>query len=369
MSAAIMLVIQSVFLVITKDLPIFLWIPCMILAAGFMYLFIFLSLRIPPSKAVYCCACAFLVAELAASLEWQLHIYMLYLGISAWWAQLLLLVITYSLILMIAYFLEKPLLTEDYLHQLTTKELFTAVGIVIFVFAFSNMSFITTGSPFTGTMFTDILNIRTLVDMGGAAVLCAFQSRIGEYMAEKEVTAIQAVLKSQYDQYRNFQDSMELVHIKYHDLKHQIAGLRAETDTEKRKEWLDAMEHELEQNELVNKTGNHVLDTILAAKIHQAKKNDIRITCVADGTLLNFMHVTDICTIFGNALDNARESVVMLDDPEKRLIHVSVSAQKNFVFIQVSNYCEKKLNWESGELPKTTKADKKNHGFGLKSIR
>ena len=40
------------------------------------------------------------------------------------------------------------------------------------------------------------------------------------------------MLKSQYDQYRNYQDSLDLIQMKYHDLKHQITGLRAESDEE-----------------------------------------------------------------------------------------------------------------------------------------
>ena len=69
--------------------------------------------------------------------------------------------------------------------------------------------------------------------------------------------------------------------------------------------------------------------------IFHCRKNNIQITCVADGKILDFIHVIDICTIFGNALDNAIEHVVMIPEKEKRLIHVSVSQKKNFVFIKV----------------------------------
>lgn len=363
------LFIQSVFLILTDDLPTVFWIPCMAVAVGLMYLYIRIACRTTAMEGGYCCARAFLLAEFVASLEWQLHTYLLYIGADALWIQLALFLVIYGGIFSFIYVLEKPVFSEEYLSQLTLKEFISAAGIVVVVFAFSNLSFVVSNTPFTGVLIPDIFIIRTLVDLGGIAVLYAFQSRIAEYMAEKEKASIHAMLKSQYEQYRNYQDSMELVHIKYHDLKHQIAGLRAETDVEKRKEWLDAMEKELESGELLMKTGNSVLDTILGAKILYARKKDIRITCVADGILLKFMHVTDICTIFGNALDNAVESVVMLEDPKKRLIHVTVSAQKNFVFIQVSNYCEQELKREGGQMPATTKSDKKNHGFGLKSIR
>ena len=98
------------------------------------------------------------------------------------------------------------------------------------------------------------------------------------------------------------------------------------------------------------------------------RANNIKVTCVADGNILDFMHVADICTIFGNALDNAIESVSLIEDPEKRLIHLSVSPRKNFVIIQINNYCENQIKIKNG-YPVTTKADKASHGFGLKSIR
>jgi sensor histidine kinase regulating citrate/malate metabolism len=215
-----------------------------------------------------------------------------------------------------------------------------------------------------------IFLLRPIVDFCGLAVAYAYQSRISEYMAAKERDAMQMVLRSQYDQYRYYQNTMEMVHIKYHDLKHQITGLRAETDNEKRKEWLDRLEEELEENHLVDHTGNQVLDTILGAKVFQAQRIHARLTCVADGKLLGFMHVTDICTIFGNALDNALEAVAMIEDQEKRMIQVFLTRQKQFISIVVSNYCGEHGPKQSEQgTYLTTKSDKKNHGYGLKSIR
>ena len=116
-------------------------------------------------------------------------------------------------------------------------------------------------------------------------------------------------------------------------------------------------------------TGNKVLDAILGAKSNRAKRNHIQMTCVINGKLLDFLHVTDICSIFGNALDNALENAIMINDEKKRLIHISVSEQKGFIFVKIANYCENPVDISSGEMPETTKLDKKSHGFGLKSIR
>lgn len=359
---------QVLFLELTGGLPIPFWLPCMMVAVVIMYGFLLFGGGLSVLAAGYCCARVFLLAEFTASLEWQAFAFMQSVGYGCLWLQVLLVAVIYGGCFFAAVRLERPVLTADYLKQLTVREVLAAAGIAAAIFAFSNLSFLYSNLPFTSPHRADIFTIRTLVDFGGMAVLFAYQSRICDYMAEHELAAMNAVLKSQYDQYRNYQDSLDLIHLKYHDLKHQIAGLRMETDEEKRRKWLDAMEEEVSAFENFNKTGNQVLDTILAAKIFNCRKNSIQITCVADGKLLDFMHVMDICSIFGNALDNAIEHVVMIPEKEKRLIHVSVSAKRNFVFIKIENYCEAEIEKNDRELITTTKADKQNHGFGLRSI-
>lgn len=362
------LAVQILFLNFTGNLSTIFWIPCMIMAAGLMYICIRLCSDLSALAAGYCCAKAFLLAEFAASLEWQIHTWLQAIGIYSWWTNILLLVLVYGICFIAVFFLERTMFSQEYILQLTLKEVLSAAGMVAAAFAFSNLSFVYGNSPFTSQLKADIFNIRTLIDLGGIAILCAYQSRTCEYIAENELTAIQSILRSQYDQYRNYQDSLELIHMKYHDLKHQIAGLRAETDDQRRKKWLDALEEEISAFGTVNKTGNQVLDTVLAAKIFHCRNNNIQITCIADGKALDFMHVTDLCSVFGNALDNAIENVVLIPEKEKRLIHVSVSSKKDFVFIKIENYCETEIKKNAQQLIHTTKADKQNHGFGLKSI-
>lgn len=84
--------------------------------------------------------------------------------------------------------------------------------------AFSNLSFLNENAPFASRRRADIFSIRTLIDFGGIAILYAYQSRISEYVAE-ELSVMNVMLKSQYDQYRNYQDSLDLIQMKYHDLK------------------------------------------------------------------------------------------------------------------------------------------------------
>ena len=367
--ALLMLTVQCVFLTVTGNVSEVLWIPCMIIAVAIMYVFLLLGGNMKPLGAGYCCARAFVLAEFVASLQWQIVSIIQVQGIQTIWAEILITIIVFGGCFVIDIYLERDFLKQDYLQQMTVKEVIAAAIMAVTIFAFSNLSFLNENAPFASKERADIFSMRTLVDFGGIAILHAYQSRISEYVTEKELSAMNVILKSQYDQYRNYQDSLDLIQMKYHDLKHQITALRVESDEEKRKKWIDAMEEEVSAFENMSKTGNQVLDTILAAKIFHCRKNHIQITCVADGKLLDFMHVTDLCSVFGNALDNAIEHVIMIPEAEKRLIHLTVSAKKNFVFIKIENYCEDKIQRNENNLITTTKTDRQNHGFGLKSIR
>ncbi len=369
LGCCVMLMIQSVFLIVTGKLPEVFWIPCMVAAVSMMYVFLLFGGGLTPLRAGYCCARAFVLAEFIASLQWQIVSAFQAGGYSCIWLQIVITIVVYVSCFFINIKLEKNFLTQNYLQQMTVKEVTAAVLMALAIFAFSNLSFLYDKMLFTSTKRPDIFAIRTLVDFGGMAILHAYQSRISEYIAENELSSMNLILKTQYDQYRNYQDSLDLIQMKYHDLKHQITGLRTETEEERRKQWLDAMEEEVSAFENLNKTGNKVLDTILAAKIFHCRKNQIKITCVADGKLLDFMHVTDLCSIFGNALDNAIEHAVMIPEVEKRLIHLTVTAKRGFVFIKIENYCEENITKNKEQLISTTKTDHKNHGFGLKSIK
>lgn len=360
---------QCALLVLTEDVEAgVLWIVIMGIAFLLMVLYIGICAEVSPQGVLYVACAAFLHAEFAASLEWQLHSWCMksYRGGGMFFTALLIAV--YAAVFSFFYFMSRRHITEDFVKSLTWKEALSPSILIVFTFAFSNLSFFLSGSPFSGRVTEDIFAIRTLADGFGAAVFWGGQISISELLTQKELYSIRHVLSSQYEQFRYYQESEEMLHMIQHDLKHQIEGLRGETNEQKKEEWLNLIENELDKWWLPQRTGNPVFDTILSAKLRRARQLDVRITCVADGALLSRLHVADICTIFGNALDNALESVVMIPDPEKRLIHVSVSAQKNFIFINISNTLGTTLI-ESENTLLTTKRDKKNHGYGIKGIK
>lgn len=368
------LAVQCLFLTLTDRLPLLLWMPCMIVAVGLMFVLTALCCDMPLTTVGYCTIRAFLLAEFAASLGWQLYSYVQY---SLGWQEagmrksLLLLGVlaaVYALVFCGVRWLEGR--REDPRTAMAFRlwELWSPILIALVCFFLSNLSFVYRNTPFTGSELTDIYNTRTLVDLAGVVMLYAYHVQRCELYVQRELGALQSVLENQYSQYQQSRESIDVINHKYHDLKHQIAVLRAEPDAARRSAYLDGMEEEIRDYEAQNKTGNSVLDTVLTGKSLYCARHSIELTCVADGARLEFMDVMDICTIFGNILDNAIECELSIKDKGRRLIHMAVYAKKDFLVIRCGNYCPEPLKFQNG-LPVSTKADKTYHGYGIKSIR
>lgn len=362
--------LQASFLVLTKQTENhFWWLVCMAAAVIFMYDFIYYCSDMNRKDAAYYCVHAFVIAEFAASLEWQLDCYFYYsLELTSPMLGAVCLVIVYSLVYAVIFLLYRRPKGHDEALAITNGELFSGIVIAMAVFMMSNLGFTNFSTPFSGQQRSEIFNIRTIIDLGGVAILYAYHVQRLDFRMRKELESVQAILHNQYVQYKQSQEAMDIINYKYHDLKHHIIALRAEENAEKRNDYLDEMEEKLKSYEAHTNTGNQVLDTLLTSKNLYCMKNNISVTSVVDGTLFGFMDTMDICSIFGNAFDNAIECEKKIQDKEKRLIHISAFSQRNFLIVRFENYCESELTFNEN-LPVTTKKSKEFHGYGLKSIR
>lgn len=349
----------AAFLYLTGDVPLLWWIPCMAAAIVWIYLYLLATRELNLLEAGYCCARAFIVAEFAASVEWQFHC-----GI---WPQrgageplsLLLLAVVYAVVYGFLFCFESRRKIAARL-VITPTAMLMAVVMAVTVFAVSNLSFVS-GDEVTIVVFY----IRTLVDFAGVLILSVQHEQLREAALHSELAAMDNVLHRQYEQYKQSKENIRLINRRYHELKMQIAAIRAERDKVKQDAALAEMESDIHRYEAENKTGNPVLDTLLTAKSMYCQQHGINLTCVADGTLLDFLSTGEICTIVGTALDNATECVLTETDPEKRLIRVAVYAQNGFVMLRFENYCAQPVELGPDGLPRQSS----HGGYDLKSVR
>lgn len=187
-----------------------------------------------------------------------------------------------------------------------------------------------------------------------------------EINLEKELTLQQQMWAKHKAQYKMSKETIDIINAKCHDLKHQIAALRAMNNMDDRSKAIDSIEDSVMIYDLIVKTGNEILDTVLTEKGLLCKQKNIVLSCIADGKLLNFMDPIDLYTIFGNALDNAVEGVLKVSD-EMREISLHLHEKAGMILLQVENPYEGKIKMQGG-LPMTSKQEKAYHGFGVKSI-
>lgn len=211
----------------------------------------------------------------------------------------------------------------------------------------------------------ELYTIYSLFDMVCCLFLLTLQCEIaGKENEQQNNEILKHILFQQKQQMKMSKETIELINIKCHDIKNQIAMLGSRVPKEDIKELASAVNI----YDMAFKSGNEALDVLMVEKLMLCESKNIRFDCMAEGSILAFMKQSDIYSLFGNALDNAIEAVDRIANPEKRCISVKVRLEKGMVIIHFENFYEGRLTFTSG-LPLTTKQDKRYHGFGMKSIR
>jgi hypothetical protein len=358
-------------------LPLRFWIPTMIGAVALMYFTLYLVLDIKPKDCGVITTHAFVLSEFTASLYAQLYVWSVYISeIRSVVASVLTMIVVYAFAYNIYYKVERDNIPSERNLNITTKELWGVLATGVGAFIMSNLSFVVKKSPFSAT--ENMLYVRTLVDFGGMLMLMTQMGRRNEMMAKNENDAINQLFTKQYEQYKLAVDNSEALRKEMHDMKHYVLALKNEDDPAKRAEVLEDMEQSIAIQESFMNTGNRVLDVILTTKSLQCQKKNITLNAMIDGDILTGIHVKDICSLFGNLIDNAIEATQMLEDVEKRLITLSVRSRNQFIIVECENCSDpssvrlKKSQtrriFKRANLPATTKRDNVKHGYGLKSI-
>lgn len=193
-------------------------------------------------------------------------------------------------------------------------------------------------------------------------------------MKQEENDTMLGIIKQMWNedrkQYQIQKESMDIINIKCHDLRHQIQDYRQSSNSGGKA--VDKMMAQLEKNiyiyDAVIKTGNDVLDVILSNISLRCQKKDVQLTCMVDGKELLFMDEADTYSLFGNMLDNALEYEEKVNSKDKRFISLTLKKVKNFAHVHCENYFQDERNICKRKGLFTTKKDTINHGFGIKSM-
>lgn len=153
-----------------------------------------------------------------------------------------------------------------------------------------------------------------------------------------------------------------------HDLKNHLSVISTLIDNgnyEKAAEYIKEVNNStIEAVDMINCTGNDLLDAIILERGSFAAKNGISIKC--KGTLNNNLAVSDFdfSTIVMNLINNAIE---YSQQENFKYVNLEVYQDNNIEVYKVMNQIKDEYDIDS-EIKTTKKADSKEHGIGLKNV-
>lgn len=217
----------------------------------------------------------------------------------------------------------------------------------------------------------DLLNVNRplLTAFSAYGILCCLFTLGLQYSLyrnirlEVENMVLERLVAMQKEEYERSKEYIDVINVKCHDMKRQISLLEGRLEPEA----LDEIKSAIKIYETLYNTGNEVLDIFLAERSLSFEKNKVQFNCIVDGACLDFLKPSEIYALFGNAFDNAIEALKKVPE-EDRIFSLSVKRQLDMAVIHMENTCNEELIFQDG-LPRTTKGDLENHGFGMRSIR
>lgn len=200
-------------------------------------------------------------------------------------------------------------------------------------------------------------------------MVCCFLTLFIEFemLKSKEISEayiqMKTIWESEKKQLEISKENMDYMKILAHDLKHELN----ESTLLISKDKVDELNRRIAAFGNSIKTGNDILDLVIAERTLIVQKENINLSIIADGSVLSNMKQSDCYSLFMNIMDNAIDAVKELPK-DQREISLAVRESMGMILIHEVNPFKGTLNFKDG-LPQTTKRESMYHGFGTKSIK
>lgn len=152
-----------------------------------------------------------------------------------------------------------------------------------------------------------------------------------------------------------------------HDLRHHMTFLQtciAENRPDQALDYIHQICSDIDNSRVVRYCDNEALNLILSSYAAQAENAKITIQISVTATDFSRFQITDLCSLFANALENAIHACEKIPSTEKRHITLMVFEKNNRICIDLSNNFIQAPVFEN-EIPISRKA---SHGIGVRSM-
>lgn len=191
--------------------------------------------------------------------------------------------------------------------------------------------------------------------------------------AKEREQYIERLVTQNRQQYKLFQEKMlndQKIKKMHHDIKNHILYLRfcfENVELENGIEYANGLLDKLASYNISLHTGSGMLDCLISEIQQKCSINNIIFKIDINLHEKCFMSDFDVCTLFGNILNNAYEATMRLEEHENKKIVFKMSTIDSFIVIKVTNHTLVNKDMKS-YLFLTSKSDAENHGLGMKNI-
>ncbi len=222
-------------------------------------------------------------------------------------------------------------------------------------------------------------------------LLAAYYVSVSFYRKKMDDRERKAAIEQQRDEanlyLRNVEEQYQRTRELWHDLKNHISLLSLLLQEEKYGEMADYLRifgDDVDSLTLPVKSGNLVVDALLADKAAKAKKEGVQVELALCDLTELALKSDEICSLLGNLLDNALEANRQVQ--EGKFLSVECRERMDFYYIKVQNAVAgngsadrkamqaqgaDKLQAQSSDKLPSPKTDRRNqvgHGLGLRSM-
>lgn len=149
-----------------------------------------------------------------------------------------------------------------------------------------------------------------------------------------------------------------------HDIRNNLINISNLTTEENVKQYIQNIYDKTNEISIKAKTKNKLLDVILNKYALLCKDKGIKFTTLSLNENLSFISDYDLSAILDNLLGNAVESA---EKEKNSYIELSLDVDNSFHKIILKNSCSTKpIEYKDALI--TTKGNKKNHGYGMRSV-
>lgn len=181
---------------------------------------------------------------------------------------------------------------------------------------------------------------------------------------------IRQQIEYQITYYKSLAEKQRVSNKAMHDLKNELLGIRdlLNANTSQGMEKLNEICAAAFSAQSVTLTGNDTLDGLISMKQQQMQEYGISFEPSIHMPVTNRIHTLDLCVVLGNLLDNAIEAVGQLPSDKPRQISMTATQINHYLSLKITNTVAQPVALgEDG--PQTTKLEREQHGFGLKSVQ